>query len=148
MEASKLLHPNTEYPEWWMDMGFLIAYGPGEISTREIYHWDERNSEFYSNSVHHVPLDEICGWVYIGELEDALFKKTDGDVIKEVHGFKVGDKVRLADGDGRTHIIKEFVEEEGLHSLNFYRVTFEDNTASDHIFPGQPYRTSMIKIKD
>ena len=59
--------------------------------------------------------------------------------------IKVGDKVRLADGDGRTHIIKEFVEEEGLHSLNFYRVIFEDNTASDHIFPGQPYRTSMIK---
>lgn len=145
METRDLLHPNTEHPEWWMDMGFLISMEPGHISNREIYFWDDENGEFYGNIIHHIPLDKIYGWVYIGELEDALFKKMDGGVIKEVHGFKVGDKVRLADGDGRTHIIKEFVEEEGLHSLNFYRVIFEDNTASDHIFPGQPYRTSMIK---
>ena len=145
---NNLLHPNTEVPAWWMDMGFIISREPGHISTSEIYFWDDEDGEFYGNITHHIPLDQVYGWVYVGELEDALFKKMDGDIIKEVHGFKVGDKVRLADGDGRTHIIKRFEEVEGLHSLNFYRVEFEDDTASDHIFPGQPYRTSMVKIED
>ncbi len=148
METRDLLHPNTETPCWWMNRAFILSWSPGHISASEYYFWDEENLEFYGDISHHVPIDKIYGWVYVDELEDALFKKMDGDVIKEVHGFKVGDKVKLADGDGRTHIIKEFVEEEGLHSLNFYRVVFEDNTASDHIFPGQPYRTSMVKIEE
>lgn len=145
---NKLLHKNTEIPAWWMDMGFLLSYEPGHVSSREIYFWDDEAGEFYGSIMHHVPLDKICGWVYLGELEDALFKKVNGEEIEEVHGFKVGDKVRLMDGDGRAHIIKRFVEETGLHSLNFYRVEFEDDTASDHIFPGQPFRTAMIKIEE
>lgn len=143
-----LVHLNTEVPEWWMNGAFMVLRAPGYISPKEYCFWDEENQEFYGNRIHHIPIGEVYGWVYIDELEDALFKKVDGDVITEVGGFKVGDKVRLADGDGRPHIIKEFIEEDGLHSLNFYRVIFEDDTASDHIFPGQPYRTSMIKIED
>lgn len=141
------VHPNTERPAWWMNRAFIISWDPGYISTSELYFWDDDESEFYGNIIHHIPIDKIYGWVYVDELEDALFKKMNGDVIEEVHGFKVGDKVQLKDGDGRTHIIKRFVEETGIHSLNFYRVEFEDNTTSGHIFPGQPYRTSMIKIE-
>ena len=148
MNINNLLHPNTEVPAWWMDMGFLVSREPGHISTAEIYFWDDDEGEFCGNIIHHIPLDKIYGWVYMGELEDALFKKMDGNEIVEVHGFKVGDKVRLMDGDGRTHIIKRFVEETGLHSLNFYRVEFEDDTARDHIFPGQEFRTAMIKIEE
>lgn len=71
--------------------------------------------------------------------------------ILEVFGFKVGDKVRLKDGDGRTHIIKSFEEVEGLHGPNFYHVIFEDDAASDHIIPGKEYIdgyfTHMEKIE-
>ena len=59
--------------------------------------------------------------------------------ILEVFGFKVGDAVRLIDGDGRKHIIKSFEKIEGLHGPDFYHVVFEDNTASDHIIPGDEY---------
>ena len=70
--------------------------------------------------------------------------------IDNVFGFRIGDKVRLADGDGRPHIIKHFEKIEGLHGPDFYRVRFEDNTASDHIIPGDKYPngyfTCMEKI--
>ena len=59
--------------------------------------------------------------------------------IDNVFGFRIGDKVRLVDGDGRPHIIKLFEKIEGLHGPDFYRVVFEDNTASDHIIPGDEY---------
>lgn len=147
MEIKDLFHPNTEQPASWMNMGFLISREPGHV-TGDVYFWDAYECEFYGTIIHHIPLDKIYGWVYIGELEDALFKKIEDGVIKEVHGFKVGDKVRLTDGDGRIHIIKEFVEEEGLHSLNFYCVDFEDNTANGLIFPGRLHRTNMVKIDE
>lgn len=70
--------------------------------------------------------------------------------IDNVFGFRIGDKVRLIDGDGRKHIIKHFEKIEGLHGPDFYRVVFEGNTASDHIIPGDEYPngyfTCMEKI--
>lgn len=70
--------------------------------------------------------------------------------IDNVFGFRIGDKVRLVDGDGRPHIIKYFEKIEGLHGPDFYHVVFEDNAASDHIIPGDEYPngyfTCMEKI--
>ena len=72
--------------------------------------------------------------------------------ILEVFGFKVGDAVRLKDGDGRKHIIKSFEEVEGVHGPNFYHVEFEDNSARDGIYPGEEYPngyyTQMEKFKE
>ena len=68
-----------------------------------------------------------------------LEKQKEQKPILEVFGFKVGDTVRLIDGDGRPHIIKCFEKIEGLHGPDFYHVVFEDNTASDHIIPGDEY---------
>lgn len=59
--------------------------------------------------------------------------------ILEVFGFKVGDAVRLKDGDGRKHIIKSFEEVEGLHGPNFYHVEFEDDSARSGIYTGEEY---------
>jgi len=72
--------------------------------------------------------------------------------ILEVFGFKVGDAVRLKDGDRRKHIIKSFEEVEGLHGPNFYHVEFEDNSARDSICPGEEYPngyyTQMEKFEE
>ena len=68
-----------------------------------------------------------------------LEKQKEQKPILEVFGFKVGDAVRLKDGDGRKHIIKSFEEVEGLHGPNFYQVEFEDNSARDGIYPGEEY---------
>jgi len=72
--------------------------------------------------------------------------------ILEVFGFKVGDAVRLKNGDGRKHIIKSFEEVKGLHGPNFYRVEFEDNSARDGIYPGEEYPngyyTQMEKFEE
>ena len=72
--------------------------------------------------------------------------------ILEVFGFKVGDAVRLKDGDGRKHIIKSFEEIEWFHGPNFYHVEFEDNSASDGIYPGEEYPngyyTHMEKLEE
>ena len=72
--------------------------------------------------------------------------------ILEAFGFKVGDVVRLKDGDGRTHIIKSFEEIEGVHGPNFYHVEFEDNSARDGIYPGEEYPsgyyTQMEKFEE
>ena len=62
----------------------------------------------------------------------------------EIYGFKIGDKVRLKDGDGRVHIIKEFIRVPGLHGLDFHRVIFKDESAITHIFADGS--TSMEKI--
>ena len=78
--------------------------------------------------------------------------KKEQKPILEVFGFKVGDAVRLKDGDGRKHIIKSFEEVEGLHGPNFYHVEFEDNSARDGIYPGEEYPngfyTQMEKIEE
>ena len=47
--------------------------------------------------------------------------------------FKPGDKVRLKDGDGRTHIIKEIPWEYGFRRKRFALVVFEDNAAKGFI---------------
>ena len=81
-----------------------------------------------------------------------LEKQKEQKPILEVFGFKVGDAVRLKDGDGRKHIIKSFEKIEGMHGPDFYHVVFEDNTASDHIIPGDEYPngyfTCMEKIDE
>ena len=80
-----------------------------------------------------------------------LEKLKEQKPILEVFGFKVGDAVKLKDGDGRKHIIKSFEEVEGLHGPNFYHVEFEDNSARDGIYPGEEYPngyyTQMEKIE-
>ncbi len=46
--------------------------------------------------------------------------------ITSINGFKIGDKVRLKDGDGRPHIIKSF-SIDGLKEF-FFVVQFVDGT--------------------
>lgn len=81
-----------------------------------------------------------------------LEKQKEQKPIFEVFGFKVGDAVRLKDGDGRKHIIKSFEEVKGVHGPNFYHVEFEDNSARDGIYPGEEYPngyyTQMEKFEE
>lgn len=101
-----------------------------------------------------LPKETVADCKDIGEAAEGYAKdKTtseDLEKIDNLYGFRIGDKVRLVDGDGRPHIIKYFEKIEGLHGPDFYRVIFEDNTASDHIFPGDEYpngyHTCMQKI--
>ena len=90
-----------------------------------------------------VELDKMVAW---------LEKQKEQKPILEVFGFKVGDAVRLKDGDGRKHIIKSFEEVEGVHGPNFYHVEFEDNSARDGIYPGEEYPngyyTQMEKFEE
>ena len=55
--------------------------------------------------------------------------------ITSINGFKIGDKVRLKDGDGRPHIIKSFFID-GMKEF-FFEVQFEDGTETwlDNIAP-------------
>lgn len=63
------------------------------------------------------------------------------------NAFKVGDKVRLKDGDGRTHIIKEIPWEDNLDcDGQLAIVIFEDNTAKGFI--RDDGFTDMIKIEE
>lgn len=72
--------------------------------------------------------------------------------VTNVFDFKIGDKVRLTDGDGRIHIIKSFERISGIHGPDFYSVTFEDDNAKDCIIPGDEYPngyfTCMKKIEE
>ena len=81
-----------------------------------------------------------------------LEKQKEQKPILEVFGFKVGDAVRLKDGDGRKHIIKSFEEIKGVHGPNFYHVEFEDDSARDGIYPGEEYPngyyTQMEKFEE
>lgn len=62
------------------------------------------------------------------------------------NAFKAGDKVRLKDGDGRTHIIKEIPWEYNLRGdRQFAIVIFEDNAAKGFI--SDDGYTDMIKIE-
>jgi len=63
--------------------------------------------------------------------------------MEQVLGFKVGDRVRLKDGDGREHVIKEFELVHGLRS-DFYFVHFHDNAATG--FLAENY-TDIVTIK-
>lgn len=66
--------------------------------------------------------------------------------MQQVLGFKVGDKVRLKDGDGREHIIKEFELVKGFDSC-YYRVHFHDNAATG--FLAENYTDiELIKTED
>ena len=60
--------------------------------------------------------------------------------------FQVGDKVRLKDGDGRTHIIKEIPWEYNFNGKGQLAIViFEDNTAKGFI--SDDGFTDMIKIE-
>ena len=78
-------------------------------------------------------------------------KEIEQKPILEVFGFKVGDAVRLKDGDGRKHIIKSFEAVKGIHGPDFYQVKFEDNSARDGIYPDEKcpngYYTQMEKFE-
>ena len=79
-------------------------------------------------------------------------KEYDLEKLYSVYGFKIGDKVRLRDGDGRTRVIKAFEEIEGIHGPDFYQVEFEDNSARGSIYPGEEYPngyyTQMEKFEE
>lgn len=86
------------------------------------------------------------------ECNEWIERQKEQKPISEVFGFKVGDAVRLKNGDGRKHIIKSIEEVEGIHGPNFYHVEFEDNSARDGIYPGEEYPngyyTQMEKIEE
>lgn len=63
------------------------------------------------------------------------------------NAFHIGDKVRLKDGDGRTHIIKEIPWEDNLdRDGQLAIVIFEDNAAKGFI--SDDGYTDMIKIEE
>ena len=63
------------------------------------------------------------------------------------HTFHSGDKVRLKDGDGRTHVIKEIPWEYSLRGdRQFAIVIFEDNAAKGFI--SNDGYTDMNKIEE
>ena len=101
-------------------------------------------------------IGESKSWIHRGigpkQILAWLEKQKEQKPILEVFGFKVGDAVRLKDGDGRKHIIKSFEEVEGIHGPNFYHVEFEDNSARDSIYPGEEYPngyyTQMEKFEE
>lgn len=98
-----------------------------------------------------IPVKRYCTLDLLPE-NWTLVEEEQEKPILEVFGFKVGDAVRLKDGDGRKHIIKSFKEVEGIHGPNFYQVEFEDNSARDGIYPGKEYPngyyTQMEKFEE
>ena len=67
--------------------------------------------------------------------------------MKKTQTFRIGDKVRLKDGDGRTHIIKEIPWENKFRGEGqFAIVIFEDNAAKGFI--SDDGYTDMIKIEE
>lgn len=61
------------------------------------------------------------------EAKHEIFSETQSNMkIEQINGFRIGDNVRLKDGDGRPHIIKSF-ELDGFHDF-FIVVHFEDGT--------------------
>ena len=64
--------------------------------------------------------------------------------IKTVFNFSVGDVVRLDDGDGRHHVIKQFNLIKGIHGPDFYEVIFTDDAAKDILTP--MWKPNLVKI--
>ena len=87
----------------------------------------------------------------VSDKVDEMLQKEQKPIV-EVFGFKVGDAVRLKNGDGRKYIIKSFEEVKGIHGPNFYHVEFEDDSARDGIYPGEEYPngyyTQMEKFEE
>ena len=118
---------------------------------------DNAAREFYLSGGADSPVDStgLVPIVRMAEFGATWMKERMGKEqkpIMEVFGFKVGDAVRLKDGDGRKHIIKSFEEVEGAHGPNFYHVEFEDDSARDGIYPGEEYPngyyTQMEKFEE
>ena len=67
--------------------------------------------------------------------------------IESINGFRIGDKVRLKDGDGRPHIIKSF-EIDGWHGF-FVVAHFEDaaSTMIDNLSLLEPQGVDEAAIK-
>jgi hypothetical protein len=67
--VSALLHREEPKEE---NGPFLLVYRDGKISKSELYDWDDDNKEFYGNIIHHIPLNNLKGWISINELQRAL----------------------------------------------------------------------------
>jgi hypothetical protein len=64
--------------------------------------------------------------------------------MKYIEQFSIGDTIRLTDGDGRHHIIKEFQWEYDVYGNKYMAtVIFEDNAAKGFI---SETFTDMIKV--
>lgn len=67
--------------------------------------------------------------------------------MKMEEQFKIGDVVRLKDGDGRHHIIKDIIDD-SFGDVIYKHVIFEDDAAKDYIiFDDGILITNMVKIK-
>lgn len=157
-EASKAIEA-VERIDKYIDEHLANAHDMKDSNPEKKYYrgWDDALSK----------MSGILQDVYSGEKQKEWKEESLGDFVDnfpysveqkeqkpilEVFGFKVGDAVRLKDGDGRKHIIKSFEEIEWFHGPNFYHVEFEDNSASDGIYPGEEYPngyyTQMEKLEE
>lgn len=166
----------SEAQDYAISRGFGIPLIDGEVYVDErhlmqtignILRWADEHPKEQKPSINIIQLKSLMHQY----LQEAANEKDDSDIeadtdkwarkilrydfeqkpILEIFGFKVGDAVRLKDGDGRKHIIKSFKEVEGIHGPNFYQVEFEDNSARDGIYPGKEYPngyyTQMEKLE-
>lgn len=83
-----------------------------------------------------IPFDTMEEWdnLKVGDFVDIKTIKSEWDT------FSVGDNVRVCDGDGRIHTIKEF-QRVGVRS---YEVIFEDGSAKGFI--KESGYTDMVKF--
>ncbi len=65
------------------DGPFLIIYKDGTLSKLEIYYWDNDADEFYGNIRHHIPFNEIKGWISVREIEKDFQHLIDGNDSQE-----------------------------------------------------------------
>ena len=150
LEKQKELPTNEE-----MLRTLRAEYEKGVADTIAKYEQKEQKPEQYDIDVleKHITKDSVS------ELAHTVIVRNGWEIVEkepkpilEVFGFKVGDKVRLKDGDGRKHIIKSFEKIEGVHGPDFYHVEFEDNSARDGIYPGEEYPngyyTQMEKFEE
>lgn len=119
---------------------------PQLVESDDEWNWRQVRRAIRGFFTNPIDRNELLAWL------EKQREQKEQKLILEVFGFKVGDAVRLKDGDGRKHIIKSFEEVEGLHGPNFYHVEFEDNSARSGIYPGEEYPngyyTQMEKFEE
>jgi hypothetical protein len=146
---------NDEIPDTVVGIVHVPGDGVYDVDVTSIRHHESEDERTRKELVEKIT-NLACG-CFISQEQKQKFiayleKQKEQKPILEVFGFKVGDAVRLKDGDGRKHIIKSFEEVEGVHGPNFYHVEFEDNSARDGIYPGEEYPngyyTQMEKFEE
>ena len=146
---------NDEIPDTVVGIVDVPGDGVYDVDVTSIRHYESEDEKIRKELVEKIS-NLACG-CFISQEQKQKFiayleKQKEQKPILEVFGFKVGDAVRLKDGDGRKHIIKSFEEVEGVHGPNFYHVEFEDNSARDGIYPGEEYPngyyTQMEKFEE